>query len=116
MVSSVFRDTIGMDISLPAATTATEQESAPYEIFIMDDGSISFGDAQGLSMEELEESLRVLIAREPEARMALTADGAAAFKDAVSVIDIARKVGGARLIIRTELPKNANPQEILSSP
>lgn len=107
MVSSVFRDTIGMDITLPAASTASEQQEAPYAIFITSDGSITFDEQEGLSLEGLEAALKELLAKEPDARMALTADGRAAYEDFIAVIDIARKSGGERLIIHTQLPDPA---------
>jgi len=104
MVSSVFRDTIGMDITLPAAATATEQQEAPYAIYITGEGSITFREQEGLSLEALEVALRELLTSEPEARVALTADARSAYEDFVAVIDIARKTGGKKLIIHTQPP------------
>lgn len=104
MVSSVFRQNAGIDISLPAAATATEQQEAPYEIFVEASGSITFRDTPGISMQELENQLRALLADEPEARMALSADGGSETEHFVAVIDLARRVGAQQLIIRTEPP------------
>lgn len=111
MVSSVFRDTIGLDITLPAATTATEQQEAPNDIFITSDGSITFQDREGLTLAGLEEALEVLLKKDPEARMALTADAQASYEDFVAVIDTARKAGGAKLIIHTAPPKPGGAPE-----
>ena len=40
MVSSTFREQLGIDISLPLAETATEQERSPYEIAVRADGTL----------------------------------------------------------------------------
>ncbi|MBX3179596.1 MAG: biopolymer transporter ExbD [Candidatus Hydrogenedentes bacterium] len=104
MVSSVFRDNAGIDITLPSAATATEQLEAPHEIRLDSGGGIEFDGESGISMEALEARLRELLAEEPGARMALSADGGADTKDFVAVIDLARKVGGEQLIIRTQRP------------
>ena len=101
MVSSVFRDNAGIDIMLPSAVTATDQQDAPHEIYIDSDGSIEFQGATGITLETLEAQLREFLASEPGARMALSADGGADTKDFVAVIDLARKVGGEQLIMRT---------------
>jgi biopolymer transport protein ExbD len=105
MVSSVFRDTVGLNITLPAAATADKQEEIPHEIFITSDGGITFDKQEGLTLEELESALGDLIADDPAARMALTADAQSAYEDFVAVIDIARKVGGDKLIIHTKITK-----------
>lgn len=104
MVSSVFRDNAGIDITLPAAATATEQQEAPHDIHLDSNGGIEFGGQAGISLEALEARLRELVAREPGARIALSADGGADTKDFVAIIDLARKVGGEQLIIRTQRP------------
>lgn len=102
MVSSVFRTNAGIDITLPAASTASEQQEAPYEIFIEESGKIIFGDTPGITLPELEEKMRRIVQQEPAARMALSADEGADYKDFVAVIDMARRVGGDQLIIRTQ--------------
>lgn len=104
MVSSVFRDTIGLDITLPAAATATTQQEAPHDIFITGDGSITFDGQEGLAIAGLEEALTRLLEEEPDARMALTADAEADYADFVAVIDVARKTGAEKLIIHTKVP------------
>lgn len=102
MVSSVFRNETGIDITLPSASTATEQQEAPYEILIEATGDITFRDTSGISLEELESRIRALLKEEPGARMSLRADGKADIERFVAVIDLARRVGGEQLIIRTE--------------
>lgn len=104
MLSTVFRNNSGIDISLPAASSSTEQQEAPYEIFIQDSGDITFQETPGISMERLETQMRALLAREPDARLALSADENTDYKSFIAVIDLARRVGGEKLIIRTQLP------------
>lgn len=106
MVSSVFRNNAGIDITLPSASTAAEQQEAPYEIFIQASGDITFRDAANISLDELEARMRALLKEEPEARMALSADGTADTERFVAVIDLARRVGGHQLIIRTQQPES----------
>tara|TARA_R110001592_G_scaffold22955_1_gene90688 strand:- start:171 stop:596 length:426 start_codon:yes stop_codon:yes gene_type:complete len=109
MVSSVFRDTIGLDITLPTASTAENQQEAPHDIFITSEGNITFGKQEGLSLEELEGAIRALVAEEPDARMALTADAKSSYEDFVAVIDIARKAGGEKLVIHTKNKADGAP-------
>lgn len=104
MVSSVFRESAGIDITLPTAATATEQQDAPYEIYIEASGAITFRDEPGIDLEQLEARLRSLLEEEPDARIALSADGESATERFVAVIDLARRIGGKQLIIKTQLP------------
>lgn len=102
MVSTVFRNNSGIDITLPAAATSAEQQEAPYEIFIQDTGAITFRDSPEITLETLEAEMKALLAREPDARLALSADENADYKSFIAVIDLARRVGGEKLIIRTQ--------------
>ncbi len=108
MVSSVFRNNAGIDITLPSASTATEQQEAPYKILIQESGAITFRDTPGISIEELESQMRELLAQEPDARIALSADGDARTEEFVAVLDLARRVGGKQLIIATQRPEPEN--------
>ncbi|MBL7647506.1 MAG: biopolymer transporter ExbD [Candidatus Hydrogenedentes bacterium] len=103
MVSSVFRNSAGIDITLPSAATSAEQQEAPYEIFIQDSGAITFRDTPGINLETLESEMKALLAKEPDARLALSADENSDYKSFIAVIDLARRVGGEKLIIRTQL-------------
>lgn len=103
MVSSVFRNSAGIDITLPTAATSAEQPEAPYEIFIQDSGAITFRDTPGITLDTLESEMKALLAKEPDARLALSADEKSDYKSFIAVIDLARRVGGEKLIIRTQL-------------
>lgn len=110
MVSSVFRNNAGIDITLPSASTATDQQEAPYEIFIEESGAITFRDSPGISIGELESQMRALLEQEPDARIALSADGGARTEEFVAVLDLARRVGGKQLIIATQRPEEVSTQ------
>lgn len=116
MVSSVFRNSAGIDITLPTATTSAEQEETPHEIFIEGDGSITFGEERGVALDALEGRMRALLEADPEARMALSGDEEADFKDFIAVVDTARRVGGKQLIIRTQMPEPATPGAEIRNP
>jgi len=108
MVSSTFREQIGIDITLPVAATATEQQPAQQVITVRADGAILFGPDQAVTApEQLRHALQELLAADPETVLLLRADEAAAFQDVITVIDIARSVGGSRLIIPTEPLRNS---------
>lgn len=110
MVSSTFREQIGIDITLPAAATATEQQPAQHVITVRADGAILFGPNQTVtSPEQLRQALQELLAADPETVLLLRADEAAAFQDVITVIDITRSVGGSRLIIPTQPLRPASP-------
>jgi biopolymer transport protein ExbD len=120
MVSSVFRNSAGIDITLPTAATSAEQQEVPYEIFIQDSGAITFRDTPGITMDALEAEMTALLAKEPDARLALSADEKADYKYFIAVIDLARRVGGEKLIIRTQLENvgagQATPVDPVTNP
>lgn len=116
MVSSVFRNSAGIDITLPTAATSAEQQEVPYEIFIQDSGAITFRDTPGITLEVLEAEMKALLAKEPDARLALSADEEADYKSFIAVIDLARRVGGEKLIIRTQLEQEGTGQAATGRP
>ena len=100
MVSSTFRERLGIDITLPESETATEQETGRHEISVGRDGRLFFDGAR-VTRVELRGGLVELLAREPAAEIVLRADKDAAFQHVVAAMDIARDVGGAKLVIPT---------------
>lgn len=100
MVSSTFREQVGIEITLPGAETATAQEVEAYEIIVDRDGQIYFGD-EPVDDAGLRSALARVLKEEPAARLVLRADREADFGRALRAMDIARDVGGERLIIPT---------------
>jgi biopolymer transport protein ExbD len=101
MVSSTFRDQIGIDVSLPQAGSAQSQQSDNFEVTVDREGIFFFGQ-QRVSDEGLRIALVQALEANPEAVITLRADKDAGFGRAIRAIDIAREVGGNRLVIPTE--------------
>lgn len=100
MVSSTFREQYGIDVDLPEAATASQQEAEPYEIVVTSQGEYFFGQ-QRVDANGLREAVKTLLAEQQDARLVLRADEEADFGQVVRAIDIAREVGGRQLIIPT---------------
>lgn len=100
MVSSTFREHLGIDVTLPHAETAVERKLEPHEITVTAKGDFFFGQ-QLVDEAGLEESILALLRENPEAVFVLRADENAGFGRVVRAIDIARDAGGAKLIIPT---------------
>lgn len=100
MVSSTFREHLGINVTLPHAETAIEQEIEPHEITVTEKGDFFFGQ-QRVDEAGLEESILELLRDNPDSVFVLRADENAEFGRVVRAIDIARNAGGARLIIPT---------------
>lgn len=100
MVSSTFREHFGIDIRLPEAESAVEQERSSREIVVTREGHYYFGD-QRVDEEGLREALVRLLEKEPESVLVLRADARADFGKVIRAVDIARVVGGRKLVIPT---------------
>ncbi len=103
MVSSTFREHLGIDIELPRAESATEQQQGPHEVLVDATGQY-YLDQEAMDLPELETALRALLEADPEAAIVLRSDEGATFQQGVAVLDLTRKIGGHRLIIPTRLP------------
>ena len=55
-----------------------------------------------MNPQGLREALKALLADDPQALLTLRADAAAPFQEVIRVMDIAREVGGKRLILPTQ--------------
>lgn len=107
MLSSTFRNQLGIDIALPKAVTAANQENMGKEITVDASGAIYFNSALVTPMQ-LRERLVELLKIEPEAALVLRADKNTPFQNVLNVIDITREVGGGQLVIPT-LPDEVHP-------
>ncbi|MBN2307392.1 MAG: biopolymer transporter ExbD [Candidatus Hydrogenedentes bacterium] len=108
MVSSTFREQFGVDVDLPAAETAARTETTTREIVVSADGTMYFGhepvDEAGLRL-----AITALLKEDPEGSLVLKADEKADFGVVIRAIDIARDVGGTRLIIPTRYTGDGTP-------
>lgn len=101
MVSSTFRTHLGIDLTLPQAETALEREVTLHEITVTQSGDFYFGQ-QRVDETGLRTTMRQLLETDPEATLILRADARADFGRVVRAIDIARDVGGTKLVIPTQ--------------
>jgi biopolymer transport protein ExbD len=108
MVSSTFRHGFGIEVDLPKAETAAESQLTPEEIVIDERGNYYFS-GKPVNEAGLREAIIALLNEDPEATLILRADEASGFGRAIAAIDIARSVGGSRLIIPTEQPAGEAP-------
>lgn len=102
-VSSTFQEPYGVDITLPAAESASPQEAAPRLIHVDQKGQLYLGDER-VTGQELRAALRRIVEQNPEAPIVLRADANAPFAPVLRVIDLARQAGGKNLIIPADLP------------
>jgi len=101
MVTTTFREQVGIDITLPHAETATEQEVTPHEITVDASGDLYLGGRR-VDADGLRSGLVDLMAAEPEAALVLRADEGADWGRVLQALDITRDVGGHRLVIPTQ--------------
>ena len=98
MVSSTFREDLGIDITLPKAKTAAEQDWGQYEVVVSRAGKLFF-EGRPVDEARLRGAMAEALAENPDATFVLKADEQADFGKVLRAIDIAREVGGTRLII-----------------
>lgn len=108
MVSSTFKEQLGIDITLPQAGTSEAQEVGVHEIVVDKDGAYIFDEAQ-ITLETLRQRIAELVRDEPDATLVLRADAGAAFGPVVRAIDVVKEVGGGRLVIPTTYPEPLQP-------
>lgn len=99
MVTTTFKMQPSLKLALPESTQAKKEgatEKPPFIVSIDKDGILRLGE-QGLpvTVENLRQELLSRIARDPDLRLALSADKAAPFGQIVRVMDAAKeaKVG-----------------------
>jgi len=121
MVSSTFRHNLGIDVDLPEADTATEQEMPSYEIIVTSAGEYHLGDSrEPVSLREIQDFLTDLASKESNAAVVLQADPSADFEVVLDVFDTARKVagtqntGGMQLVIPTKLRSTEQNEHVVS--
>ncbi len=100
MVSSTFREQLGIDVALPEAHTASETETDSHEITVNAEGEFYFGQ-QRVDESGLRDSITGVLAQDPGATLVLRLDKGAQADRFVRAMDIARDAGGVNLVIPT---------------
>lgn len=108
MVSSTFREDLAIDITLPAAESAVNQDVTAKEIAVDRAGALYF-EGQSVSEQELRQAIGAVLEDDPRATLVLRADDRADFGRVLRVIDIARDLNAENLIIPTVLLEE-NPE------
>lgn len=114
MLTSTFRQSTGLDITLPQARSGSAQEMELHEIVVDREGQLFFGTTP-VDEAGLRQQLTELLAEDADAQLILRADASAGFGRVIRAIDIAREVGGEQLIIPTDLPVDL-PEESIAIP
>lgn len=112
MVSSTFRDQLGIGVDLPSAETATKQDITQHKINVNKNGAIFF-DGEEIDTSQVRDKLQAILDEDPETPIALEADNEAPFGPIVLVIDTARKLGAKKIIVPTSLPDEVLSTETL---
>ena len=102
MVSSTFKENLGIQVALPKVRTASEREISLREI-VVDRAGQFFFNGEPVADAELRRRLAELLLQDPTASLVLRADREASFGRVLRAIDITREVGGSQLVIPTDL-------------
>jgi len=100
LVSSTFREQLGIDVELPQAQSASQQEVETVVITVDESGRYYYGDREA-DAEQLRAALTDVVTDDPEAPIVVRTHGQASFEDWVGVVDLVRSVGGGKLILPT---------------
>ena len=97
MVTTTFKQQPALKLALPESSQAVKtgaNENAPLIVSIDPEGSLRFGkEAKPVTIERLREELQAAAARNPELRLAISADKAAPWGQVVKVMDAAKDAG-----------------------
>ena len=92
MVTTVFLQTKGLEVDMPADSQAEEEKKKDVNVAIDQFGKIQIG-GQDVLREELKEKLEKAVKEANNENIIIQADGECAQKDVVYVVDSARQVG-----------------------
>ena len=92
MVTTVFLQTKGLEVDMPADSQAEEEKKKDVNVAIDQFGKIQIG-GQDVLREELKEKLGEAVKEANNENIIIQADGECAQKDVVYVVDSARQVG-----------------------
>ena len=92
MVTTVFLQTKGLEVDMPADSQAEEEKKKDVNVAIDQFGKIQIG-GQDVLREELKEKLEEAVKEDNNENIIIQADGEVAQKDGGYVVDSARQVG-----------------------
>jgi biopolymer transport protein ExbD len=109
MVSFVYAATTmtvhrALPVDLPGAASAVLEREEHLAVTVDRAGSI-FLEGRAVSAEELAAAVRARVAEQPEIRISLDADRAAAYGEAVRVLDVLRRAGAERVRLSVREPE-----------
>jgi len=95
MVTTTFKQQPALKLALPESSQAQKSgasENAPLLVSIDPQGNLRLGaDAKPVSLDHLKEELVAAVAKNPEQRLAISADKAAPWGQVVKVMDTAKE-------------------------
>ena len=92
MVTTVFLQTKGLEVDMPADSQAEEEKKKDVNVAIDQFGKIQIG-GQDVLREDFKEKLEEAVKEANNENIIIQADGECAQKDVVYVVDSARQVG-----------------------
>ncbi len=101
LLSSSFVVQSGIKIQLPKSEIAEEETQRQIVVTVTEKGAIYLNDKQ-LGVETLGSQLAPLLEKDRDKVVIIKADQAVSLQSAVQVMDIAKGVGAARLVIATQ--------------
>lgn len=97
MVTSTFKQQPALKLSLPESTQALKSganEHQPLVISVTADGSLYMGiDRLPVSLDRLRQELLARVAKDPELKLAISADKGAPFGRIIALMDITKESG-----------------------
>lgn len=93
----------GLSVNLPQSQTAKVQPSSPITVTISSQGQIAL-NRKSIQLEALDGQVQQMIAPNQEALVVVNADKAVSHGQVVAVMDVLRRVPGAKLAIATQRP------------
>lgn len=93
----------GLSVNLPQSQTAKVQPSSPITVTISSQGQIAL-NRKSIQLQALDSQVQQMIAPNQEALVVVNADKAVSHGQVVAVMDVLRRVPGAKLAIATQRP------------
>ena len=99
LVTATFIVEGSLPVNLPRSQNAEVKNIKAYQVVITKEGNFYF-EKRKLSLKELE---RVIQTLDPEAQISISADKAAAVQKLIEVLDLLKKYGLKKVLIKTEI-------------